>query len=599
MCGIAGILKKSGRSSADDKVNRIGQMADAMVHRGPDDSGVFHSTCGHALLAHRRLSIIDLSSAGHQPMTTVDGRFTIVFNGEIYNHAALRDELRRDSGFTFHTHSDTEVLLALYSVQGNAMLSRLKGMFAFALWDTQKKTCLIARDPLGIKPLYYCQSEGDLFFASELRALLASEAIPRKLEPKALQLYLQTGSVPEPHCLVAGVQHLPAGTLLEWSPAGTRVESYWRPTYPWQTDSLTEDPISITRTALLESIERHFVSDVPVGLFLSGGIDSTAVLALAHALGKRDLQTCSIGVDHADFDESDLAARTAAHFHTQHTTLELNGDRAHELSLSFLQQMDQPSIDGLNTYTVSHLAHEQGLKVVLSGLGGDELFAGYPSFSRIPQLQRLHRLPGARQLLPPLLRRSGTSRYQRLAAYLKGPGQLEDAYQAIRGIFSPADAAEISHRLAGSAVSVDATLTELPPDPADAISYLEMTRYMRNQLLRDSDVYSMAFSLELRVPLVDRSLFETLSRIPPSFRLRRGKQLLIEAAPEIPDWIFSQPKRGFRFPFQTWMQGTWGDLLQQSDSLLDGMPYQDWYQRWSVAVLLHWMEKLSITGSAK
>jgi asparagine synthase (glutamine-hydrolysing) len=355
------------------------------------------------------------------------------------------------------------------------------------------------------------------------------------------------------------------------------------------------DATAHTRDALRHTVRQHFVSDVPVGLFLSGGIDSTALLALAQLTGHQGISTFAIAVDDPAADESALARRSAQHFGADHHELRLDANAVRPWFATFLQHLDQPSIDGFNTFTVSALARQHGMKVVLSGLGGDELFGGYSSFQKIPALLRLHpllsRLPG----LCPLLER-GKPQHRRLADFLRSPGRAEDAYSALRGIFSQAEAEALTQWITGTRAAPPEP-QPLPPSPSagDAICQLELTRYLRNQLLRDSDVMSMAHGLELRVPFVDQDLWEQTAMIPAKQRLRGQKSLLTAAVPEIPDWILNQKKRGFLFPYQKWLGSDWGQSLTAAAAGAP-TPMPNWYQQWSVFVLKHCIEKLGLSA---
>ncbi len=565
----------------------------ALAHRGPDDEGVWQSACGQAVLAHRRLSIIDLSSGGHQPMTTADGRYTIAFNGEIYNFRELREALER-TGVKFHTTSDTEVILRMYEAEGSACVKRLRGMFAFALWDDHTRTALLARDPLGIKPLYVHRTGGTLAFASELRALVQGRWFEPSLDAEGVRGYLETGSVPEPLTLVREVQCLEAGTTLEWHEGRAAAHRYWHVEFD-RVEPVRGDVVVHTRAALLDSVQHHFVSDVPVGVFLSGGIDSTVVLALAGACGHHDIRSFCISVDDPSADEGDLARRTAAHFGTQHEEARLDAVTAQGLFDQFLKHVDQPSIDGLNTFTVSSLARKAGMKVVLSGLGGDEMFGGYSSFRMVPAMRRWHRLarivPGARMAAGLLL--SGSSKRRRMGEFMQSPGGVMDAWMSLRSVFAKADAQRLASWLTGERTGEHSMVLPHASQPMDQLSVLELTRYMRNQLLRDSDVMSMAHGLELRVPFVDRVLLEAVARVPAPVRLKRGKRLLTDAVPEVPEWIVKQKKRGFLFPFAKWLGAGWGDSL---DNAARGSPVkmESWYQRWSLFMLRHSAQELGL-----
>jgi len=590
MCGIAGILNASALPGS---VTALPRMLTALRHRGPDDQGCFHSPGGDAVLAHARLAILDLSPAGHQPMSTPDGRFTIVFNGEIYNYRELREPLQKD-GVVFRSNSDTEVVLRAYGAYGAECVAKLRGMFSFAVWDERERTCLLARDPFGIKPLYFHEANGQLVFASEVRALLASGLVRRELDPQGLHGYFRTGSVPEPRTLLRGVRCLEAGHLAIWQAGRLQTRRYWELRFQPEAVAAPEAARTV-RQALLDSVAHHFISDVPVGVFLSGGIDSTALVGLARTVGRADLHTYSIAFPGTPGDEGGLAQRTAAHFGTTHHEWRLDAAAGRQLFSQYLQVMDQPSIDGLNTFTVSKFARDQGMKVVLSGLGGDELFGGYKSFREVPRLARLNRrlrLTGpVRAGVRAVLRRARRPQLRRLGEMLGQPARLDTAYAALRGTFTAAEATVLTRHYTGEEVVNDFSSEELPTDPTpeDTVSRLELTRYMRNQLLRDSDVMSMAHGLELRVPFLDLPLMDTLTRIPSSTRLQPGKRFLLQAVPEVPDWIANQPKRGFLFPFDQWLGTEWREVFGALDRTCP-VPTQTWYRKWAIFVLERWMQ---------
>ncbi len=598
MCGIAGIFNSSG-AEREGVVSELQALAAALKHRGPDDRGTWASPDGIAGLAHVRLSILDLSPAGHQPMAFCEGRYTISFNGEIYNFRELRAELEQQ-GVQFKTGTDTEVLLAMYQRDGVHCVQHLRGMFAFCIWDQQEQRAFLARDPLGIKPLYYSmKGDGSLVFASELKALRRSGLVGTEIDATAVMAYFETGSVPEPLTLLKGTFCLRAGHWLQWSQGTLQEHCYWQ----IQFDERGESPmdhqqaVPLVREALMDSIRHHFVSDVPVGIFLSGGIDSTALVAMAVEAGYRGFRTFSIGVDDAELDESSVARETAAHFKTEHHELLLSGHTAEESFAEYLQCGDQPSIDGFNTYTVSRFARNAGMKVVLSGLGGDELFGGYPSFSAVPRLARWHR---RFHLAAPLDAMVGgamekwgmTTRVRRLGSMLRRPPGILSAYRSFRGVFSPHTARLLTKNYVPD---LPADSQGFGGDPCraqnelDEVSELELSRYMRNQLLKDSDVMSMAHGLELRVPFVDRTLLESVARVPASLRLRSGKAMLLEAVPEVPGRISNARKRGFSFPFEKWLQASWG---REFAAVRQHMPFPNpsWYQLWSVFMLERWLK---------
>lgn len=595
MCGIAGLLRKNiDRQDIDGPLHA---MKLALQHRGPDDAGIWQSPSGSAAFAHTRLSILDLSAAGHQPMSTADGRFTITFNGEIYNFLELRRVLGQ-TGVNFHTQTDTEVILRAYEAYGPACVENLRGMFAFALWDEKERTCLLARDRFGIKPLYYHVADEQLRFASEVRALLASNIVPRELDPQGVYDYFRTGSVPEPNTLLREVRCLEAGHYAFWQDGRLAPRRYWELRFTPEGTS-EHDSVIAVRAALRDSVAHHFISDVPVGVFLSGGIDSTALVALANAAGQRDLHTFSISFPGSPNDEGDVARRTAKHFGTRHDEWPLDAAAGKELFKQFLLSADQPSIDGLNTFTVSKFAHERGMKVVLSGLGGDELFGGYKSFRDVPRLaawnRRMRWTGPLRRGLGSAFAHSSRPQWRRLGDMLGQTAGLVSGYEALRGIYTHTEACTLTAKYAGT-IPVDSMAnycadSSRDVSEADTVSRLELTRYMRNQLLRDADVMSMAWGLELRVPFLDAGLVNTLARVPAALRIQAGKRFLLQAVPEVPDWVANQPKRGFMFPFEQWLGGEWREMFAAIDGTCP-VPTQTWYRKWCVFALDRWLEKL-------
>ncbi|MFN6326989.1 MAG: asparagine synthase (glutamine-hydrolyzing) [Aphanizomenon sp.] len=633
MCGIAGIIRlntNNGRLEA-----KIEKMQTALKHRGPDDAGIYISTDKQAALAHTRLSILDLSAAGHQPMSTTDNRYHITFNGEIYNFQELRENLI-SQGEKFHSQTDTEVILKLYQRIGSDCVQHLRGMFAFAIWDDLEKTCFLARDHLGIKPLYYYQLGTTLVFASELRAVLASGLPATNMSLEGLYGYLTTGSVPEPYTLIADIHCLSAGNWLYWQNGNITKKQYWQINFTPEKISPPEAR-EIVRKALLDSIQHHFISDVPVGIFLSGGIDSTTILGLATQTQKSQLSTYSITFAESEFNEGELAQKIANHFGAKHTEYQVTSSFAKTILPDFLAAIDQPSIDGFNTFCVSKVAHDHGMKVVLSGLGGDEIFGGYQSFQKVPQMvewsKKLNILPFLRTGLGIGLESWGNSpRIKRFGDFLTQTPSFASAYGTFRGIFSHQEACMIINQLSISTPILpplvppyqggkpeSSSLPLVPPyqgekpessslplargglgwgsTPEDEVSFLELSCYMRNQLLRDSDVMSMNWGLELRVPFVDKNLLEAVAPIPSNIRLAQGKKLLTQAITEIPDWVINRPKKGFSFPFESWMNSEFGDYFDNVHQNLNiplNIPLKPWYRRWSLAILHHWWEQINL-----
>ncbi|MEO8681467.1 MAG: asparagine synthase (glutamine-hydrolyzing) [Vicinamibacterales bacterium] len=602
MCGIAGVLTTdAGRL---DLRPELDAMQRALRHRGPDDAGQWQSPGGLAGFAHTRLSIIDLGPGARQPMRSPDHRFAVVFNGEIYNFRELRRTLEQQ-GAAFRSGSDTEVILRAYEAYGEACVERFRGMFAFALWDEQEQTCLLARDRFGIKPLYYHADGGPLVFASEVRALLASPLVPRDLDARAVYQYFRTGSVPEPRTLLRKVRCLEAGHVGLWRLGRLQTKKYWSLQFAPAPVPVAE-AVASTRAALLDSVEHHFVSDVPVGIFLSGGIDSTALLALARATGRTNVHTFSMSLPGSANDEGLTARRTAAHFGSRHEEYPVDAASGKSLFASFLRAADQPSIDGLNTFAVAGFARERGLKVALSGIGADEIFGGYRSFQDVPRLARwdgwLSGSGPARRHLGRLLERAAIGpRWRRIGDMLGQQPGLTTAYDTFRGIFTRAEARALAARYAGNAdEDADDGHDDGPPDlaPEDTVSRLELTRYVRNQLLRESDVMSMAWGLEVRTPFLDRGLIDAVSVMPAAVRLRPGKQLLLDAVPEIPAWVVQQPKRCFQFPFDQWLDGEWRDVFAQVERGCP-VPTDTWYRKWSVFMLERWVERVATVSAVR
>jgi asparagine synthase (glutamine-hydrolysing) len=553
MCGINGILRLSDSAPPIDR-DELVRTRDAMTARGPDGRGAWVSGDGRAALASRRLAILDLSEAGAQPMLSEDGRYALVMNGEIYNFAGLRRELEAD-GVRFRSHSDTEVVLALYAREGPALLSRLRGMFGLAIWDGLEKTLFLARDPLGIKPLYVAVSGGVLRFASQVKALERGGAVSRETDPAGIAGFLLWGSVPEPLTIRKAVRALPAGHHLV-----VRDGRIGDPVPYEPEDAPDMDPAA----AVEDSVRAHLVSDVPVAVFLSAGLDSGLIAALARRHLPESPTTFTVRFDALEGtpeDEGPLAAEVARALGTRHLERRLGRADVAGLWDGALAAMDQPSIDGFNTYVVSRAAHEAGLKVVLSGLGGDEIFGSYPSFTDVPRLERTARrlgwLPGigalAKAVRPKL---AGLARYGRT---------LPGAYFLRRGLFLPEDlpaligreAAEEGIRLYDPVADAARSLAAANGHARDAwtaVHVLETSRYMRNQLLRDSDWASMAWSVELRVPLVDAWLTGRLAanRFEPARSLGKA-ELVRRTAPELPREILERPKTGFYIPIAEWM----------------------------------------------
>lgn len=576
MCGIAVVWHPSPTIARQ----RCRAATEAMAHRGPDDAGLLSIAApeGTLVLGHRRLSILDLSPAGAQPMLDNRTANAISFNGEIYNFRALRKDLEAQ-GHRFRGHSDTEVLLLGYAEWGSAVFDRARGMFAVALWDAGSKCLLLARDHAGMKPLYWTIDNGVLLAVSEVRAGLASGALELVIDRAGLAGLLAYGSVPEPRTIIQGLRMLPAGSCLKIdlrrSPRVTMLDEFWK--LPTEVDP----PASRQdlRHLLDRSVAMHLESDVPVGVFLSSGIDSTAVAESAARQVGGNLRTFTVGFSHnVALDEAAIAEQTALRLGTEHQTVYLSDEDAIQQAEAWTRAIDQPCLDGFNTYLVSRAARAAGLKVALSGLGGDELFGGYSTFRRIQRLWPYARLV---RLLPRRVR-------SRLAAVL-----LCGAADTVRrkGMESAADADSLpalvlrSRRLFSDyelrrfgLIPTELGLTEsylpferpIPPvsvanDIPAAVAVMEAEFYMRDTLLRDSDVSGMSHGLEIRMPLLDRDLMDVTLRLPKRWRMeRRGgsKPMLVAAAGPRTLEVSAMPKRGFSLPYAEWLHGPLRHLFQ-------------------------------------
>jgi len=552
-------------------------MCETMRHRGPDDSGVFSSET--ATLGMRRLAIFDPAN-GRQPMATADGRFQIVFNGAIYNFRELRAELEA-IGIPFQTQCDTEVLLAAFAYWGEKCLPRLRGMFAFAVWDAADQKLFLARDPFGIKPLYFAHSGPTLLFASELNALLASGAVEAEFDPAALNATLSYLAVPAPRTIYKGLRSLRPGECATFQGGQFTVRAYW--TFLDAANAKVDVCRSRKkfnlelRSRLEDSIRAHSLADVPVGAFLSGGLDSSAIVALMQRTGGTKLKTFSIGFNEAAFSEYTEAEEAARHFGTDHQTFILTGERVATDIETILASYDQPTGDAINSYYVSEVARAGGVTVALSGLGGDELFGGYPWFETTPKLARW--LPWWRRLPSPIrdnilarLQR-GDSRAQKLADFLRHARNFNELAALQRRNFSESARrnllnGDVNYAPHDELAFLPAELADA--EPFDIVSAWEMRTYMADVLLRDSDVMSMHHSLELRVPFVDRPLIEWLWNQKTSYKHTPGqpKSALARAVRDLlPRETAKRAKRGFSLPMAVWMRGPLRPFLEEVFSL--------------------------------
>lgn len=559
MCGIAGFIVRRGRQDAEAAVKR---MVTSMHHRGPDSHGFEVRQVGDWTvgLGHTRLAILDLSADGHQPMRGARPGTAITYNGEVYNFQELRSELE-GRGCRFTSHCDTEVVVKGFEECGAGWLEKLRGMFAFGLLDEAARELLLMRDPLGIKPLYTFQGDGVFAFASEVRALLATGWVPRKLDEEGVGSYLEFGSVHAPLTMVEGVRLVIPGEVVVVNVRGRALTTETRPaaggtfTPALQKADAGEAAIEIRRV-LEESVRLHLISDVPLGLFLSGGIDSSALVALAAQHASGHVKTFSIGFPEKEFNEQSYAKLIAEMYGTDHREIEVTEESLLRGMPAALRAMDQPSADGINTYVISKAVKDAGVTVAISGLGGDEVFAGYSSFRRAARFRSLGMVPrpmrraaawaGERVL-------NGSVARTKFWNVLRSPGTPADICRSYRQMFLPG---EIQVLLGGSASRDVFPQWADWSDPVNSVSRCELQGYMANTLLRDSDVMSMAHALEIRVPFVDVEVVRTALSFSGDLKLdsQRPKSLLLDAlGPMIPTEIWQRKKMGFTFPFKKWM----------------------------------------------
>ncbi len=634
MCGIFGVVARN--ASIPDGVLERGTQS--LAHRGPDDSGTILLSDSvpepvEIGLGNRRLAILDLSALAHQPMHDSETGNWIVYNGEIYNFRDVRHELEQ-AGTNFISNSDTEVLLKAYARWGEACLGKFRGMFAFALWDPSRHRLFIARDPMGIKPLYYAQSGSYFIFASEVRTILGTGLVPSRVDPAGLTNYLTFGSAYDPLTLVEGVHALPPGHTLTWEGGVLRQSSYWdlvddlaeRPTSDSFSAENEKDAAGHLQPLLEEAVRLQLVSDVPVGIFLSGGIDSSALVSILRRSGVT-ASTFSIVFREADFSEVQHSRAIASKFHTDHHEVNVSQDDVLAAIPDALGAMDLPTMDGVNTYFVSRETRRAGVKVALSGLGGDEVFAGYSTFRTVPRMERFARfwkhVPGsirgpfasAFSALAP-----ANDQNRKLAALARDNGRLLHPYFLSRMLFT-ASQRDLLMRNVDPSASDSATASQRDRlqraralDAVNRVSYLESRCYMLNTLLRDADFMSMSQGLEVRVPLIDHQLAKAVLALPGHWKLNgTPKKLLVDAlAGSLPDEIVHRPKRGFTLPFEHWIrQELRSEVEPVLDAkrisngplggLLDGKQVQriwqdflqgtvSWSRPWSLYVLQRWCE---------
>lgn len=640
MCGICGVIGIESRETSEAATRR---MMAAMIHRGPDEEGILLAPPVAAGM--RRLSIIDLSG-GSQPVWNETETLAVVFNGEIYNFAALRKELEA-LGHRFRTHSDTEVIVHAYEAWGERCVERLLGMFAFAIVEMpggragRAARVFLARDRLGIKPLYYARVDGALFFASEVRALIASGCVPARLSPQAMHAYLLFGSVSEPLSLIEGISSLPPGHTMSVKTGAPVAEptpkAYWDFSRGLRnaggaksrSSERYPQPAQHVRALLEDAVASHLVADVPVGVFLSSGLDSTAIAALA-SRSRRGIHTFTVAFPDVEFSEAEKARRTAARLGTDHRELTLSDQEMVARLDDAIAAFDQPSMDGVNTYFVSRAARQAGLKVALSGLGSDEIFGGYSSFhatstaARMAEFGRCVPKPLRGPFAAALTSAGGAvaspDALRKACAAFLDPGALPHPYFFARLLFTLKIVASALGKNAVSSAGepwqrwlADTAAEVQAADGFTAVSWLELRFYLVNTLLRDTDAMSMRHSLEVRVPFLHSPLVEYVLSLPESAKrdASRPKSLLVEALGELlPEEIVSQQKRTFTFPWEKWLRGSLGKRV--AAGLADWSPalepqlgrdfalaiWQDftrgrtsWSRPWSLYVLNQWVKR--------
>ena len=616
MCGIAVLLAvdESSIQSTLDSFNR------SLAHRGPDDEGrhCLQTKAGKWLgFAHRRLSILDLSPSGHQPMMDLETGNIIVFNGEIYNFRELATELRA-RGESILGKSDTEVLLKAYKYfDAGDLLRRLRGMFAFAIWDARQQRILIARDPCGIKPLYFAASRGGFACASEARALVQAELVDGSISPQALDSFLAFGSVQAPLCIYQGVRCLLPGHMMWVNGDGSAgsPECYW----DWYADRSEGGQEAISYW-LSESMSRHLLSDVPVGVFLSGGFDSTAIATLASRQSERPIKTFTLSFPEVpEMSEGSRAAAIAKRLGTEHHPIELTEAELNGELPSYFQAMDQPSDDGLNVYLISKAVAAHGVKTCMHGVGGDELFGGYPSFKQLPVARNFVFVPQAiRTMVSRIIDGDSVAR-SKLAGLLRTDLSLLSMFLVRRSVFSYAQRKQLLGyepplgRMGMPMEWINHVKRQLDgaEDAFAAISILELAQYGANKLLQDGDVMSMSSGLELRFPLLDVDLIRATLNTPEEHKKMGGetgqKKALSMAVATMPIDLIDNKKRGFTLPINKWMrraeflkelnstEKTWSRLGLDKEAIQfinNQQPYNHkgsaWLRSWQILVLNIW-----------
>lgn len=600
MCGIAGII--SYREKIDKEVCE--KIIENLKHRGPDDSGIYISRDKNVALCNTRLSIIDLSQRAHQPMSNEDETLWITYNGEIYNYRELKNELI-EKGHKFKSNSDTEVILHLYEEEKEECFQKLRGIFAFALWDEKERKLFLIRDKMGVKPLYYYIDENFFIFSSELKAIINLNFIKKNINFKALEGFLYFGSIPFPYTLFNEIKSLEPASYLILNDKEIRIKRYWKIKLNYNKYSDYESIKENLYNFFEESIKINLIADVPVGIFLSGGIDSGTVLYFARKNNQNNLKTFSIVFKEKEFDERNHSRLLASKFETEHYEYEVAGEEMKEEIENFIKFMDMPTIDGFNIYFVSKFAKENGIKVSLSGLGGDELFGGYSSFFLVPEMLKFKNFKFFFKIISNFLKED---KKDKLNYFLSNP-LFEGAFFTVRGIYFPDKLKKILKykNLNFNPLNYLEEIIKKEnfenENLINKISILELRTYMHNQLLRDTDNFSMCNSLEVRVPLIDPYLLEFSFSMDSHYRI--GKKILKDLMKNyLPCEIIKKAKKGFFFPIERWLKKDLRDFLMEGlemDTFFDKREVMKLYKKfesrnihwsriWAISILNHYLK---------
>ncbi len=624
MCGLNGIYNIRKLNNASDLISKMNL---ASQHRGPDYSGVYSDE--QIVLGHNRLSIIDLQPSSHQPFVSNDGNLVLVFNGEIYNYLEIKKILK---DYDFKTNSDTEVIIAAYQKWGKACVNHFNGMFAFAIWDKAKQNLFIARDRLGIKPLYYYDNFEQFAFSSEMRSLLTLPFIEKKINEDALVDYLSYATVHAPRTIVNGIQMLMPGHYLELNEDGIKTTQYWNINIHYNSASINQSYDEVktkTKELLMKSVERRLVADVSFGVFLSGGIDSSALVACMSKVTEKPIKTFSITFDESEFSEAKYAQMIADKYQTEHTEIRLKPEDFLKDLPEAIKSMDHPSMDGPNSYIVSKATKNAGVTMALSGLGGDEIFGGYDIFKRSMKLldkKWVMSFPVMfRKAFGSVLKitkpgiasdkiyKTLTSKYLELPYYYPINREIMDE-KTLHKTLTFHDYPENSvHEILQNGIGVGALGAKVPF--LSRVSFAEINTYMQNVLLRDTDQMSMAHALEVRVPFLDHELVEYIYGVNDDYKYpSTPKKLLVESLGDLlPDEIVNRPKMGFTLPWEVWMKNELKsyckeglDFLKNTKSFeeraiddiwlkfLSGSSKVTWSRVWHLVVLGHWLKENNI-----